>query len=53
MSMEAELSTQLGDVKFGGSSTKSTPTSICKGEGGGGRFGEWDVTYPLSSIQKP
>jgi hypothetical protein len=45
--MEVELPTQLGGVKLGGSYKKYTPTNICKR---GGRFGEWDITYPLSLI---
>lgn len=47
MSMEVELPTWLGGMKFGGSYRKSTPTNIFKKAS---RIGEWDITYPLSSI---
>lgn len=48
--MEPKFPTQLGGMKLGGSNKKSTPIDICKRDD---IFGEWDITYPLLSIQKP
>ncbi len=45
--METELPTRLGVVELGGSDEKSVPTNICKR---GGKYGQWDITYPLLSI---
>jgi hypothetical protein len=45
--MEAKLPTQVGCMELGGSDKKSVPTNIYKR---GNRFGEHDVTYPLSLI---
>ncbi len=45
--MEAEFPTQLGCVELSGNNKKFMPTNICKG---GNKFGEHDITYPLSLI---
>jgi hypothetical protein len=45
--MEAKFPIQLRCVELGGNDKKIVPTNTCKR---GNRFGEHDITYPLSSI---